>query len=221
MKPTGKFVCLVFGLATCGIGWQMITTAQAGLIFEPYAWIFSWFGVLFLTGHALDSIDRSPGDGLNPSKIIGVDYLWRWHIIPRNNWMNIYLHKFLGSDDDSALHDHPFWSFSIRLRGEAWEAYLREDEVAGIPTFRTVWRKLPRFAFRPANFAHRIHLPAGNSPVWTIFITGKRNRGNSWGFRCKDGSWHHWTEFTNSRGDRLGGCGETWGDIEQPAINDL
>ena len=43
-------------------------------------------------------------------KVIGKNYLSRWHIIPRNRYFNIYLHKFVGSDDDRALHDHPWRS---------------------------------------------------------------------------------------------------------------
>lgn len=31
-------------------------------------------------------------------------YLLRWFLIPRNTKLNIYLHKFLQSDDDRALH---------------------------------------------------------------------------------------------------------------------
>lgn len=63
---------------------------------------------------------------VKPSKIImldGIDggpkreYLWRWHIIPRNRWFNIYLHKFAHGDDDRALHDHPWPSASLILDG--------------------------------------------------------------------------------------------------------
>ena len=38
-------------------------------------------------------------------------YLLRWFVIPRNPVFNIYLHRFLRSDDDRALHDHP-WGYS-------------------------------------------------------------------------------------------------------------
>ena len=31
-------------------------------------------------------------------------YLLRWYLIPRNPFVNVYLHKFLRSDDDRALH---------------------------------------------------------------------------------------------------------------------
>jgi hypothetical protein len=39
----------------------------------------------------------------DPSFVVGghVDpYLYRWYLIPRNKFLNIYLHKFLRSDDD-------------------------------------------------------------------------------------------------------------------------
>lgn len=52
-----------------------------------------------------------------PSKVIGTHYLKRWHIIPRNPLANVYLHEFTGSDDDRALHDHPWVSCSIILHG--------------------------------------------------------------------------------------------------------
>ena len=33
-------------------------------------------------------------------------YLHRWYVIPRNRFLNLYLHKFLRDDEDRALHDH-------------------------------------------------------------------------------------------------------------------
>lgn len=63
---------------------------------------------------------------VKPSKVImldGIDggprrpYLTRWHIIPRNRWFNLYLHKFVHGDDDRALHDHPWASASLILDG--------------------------------------------------------------------------------------------------------
>ena len=61
-----------------------------------------------------------------PSKHITLDgidggprrpYLTRWHMIPRNPWFNIYLHFFVHGDDDRALHDHPWRSWSLLLDG--------------------------------------------------------------------------------------------------------
>lgn len=41
----------------------------------------------------------------NPDFIIGGadPYMLRWWVIPRNKVFNIYLHRFLRSDDDRAL----------------------------------------------------------------------------------------------------------------------
>ena len=38
----------------------------------------------------------------------GQDYMRRWWVIPRNAYCNIYLHNFLHSDTDAALHDHMY-----------------------------------------------------------------------------------------------------------------
>lgn len=130
----------------------------------------------------------------NPDVIIGENYLSRWHVIPRNKFFNVYLHKFSGSDDDRAQHDHPWWSLSFLLKGEAKEHYLKKV------------RLVPRFfpIIRSAKFTHRLEVVQG--PVWTLFITGPRIR--QWGFHCPKG-WVHWKEFTDTTGHKVGkGCNE-------------
>jgi hypothetical protein len=52
----------------------------------------------------------------------------RWWVIPRNKFFNIYLHHFLHSDDDRALHDHPWWNVSILLRSGS---YVEHTIAAG------------------------------------------------------------------------------------------
>ncbi|EIC64345.1 hypothetical protein [Mycobacteroides abscessus] len=46
---------------------------------------------------------------LEPHQPIGAEgeppYLLRWYVIPRNRWVNVYLHKFLRDDEDRALVD--------------------------------------------------------------------------------------------------------------------
>ena len=59
-----------------------------------------------------------------PDRVINSSYLHRWHILPRNRWCNIYLHRFVGDDDDRALHDHPWWSVSFLLKGAMLEHTL-------------------------------------------------------------------------------------------------
>lgn len=59
-----------------------------------------------------------------PDFVIGSEdnpYLLRWWILPRNKFFNIYLHLFMRSDDDRALHDHPWWNASFVLDGGYYE----------------------------------------------------------------------------------------------------
>lgn len=48
-------------------------------------------------------------------------YLMRWWVLPRNKFFNVYLHLFMRSDDDRALHDHPWWNASFVLDGGYFE----------------------------------------------------------------------------------------------------
>lgn len=139
-----------------------------------------------------------------PDRIIGdpdAPYLLRWHVIPRNKWFNIYLHRFCRSDDDRAQHDHPWVNVSILLRGR-----YREHRL-GRPT-RLRRPGLP--IFRRPTATHRIELlraaTGQEQPVWTLFVTGPVVR--EWGFHCPQG-WRHWTEFASKsdRGNTIGkGC---------------
>lgn len=123
-----------------------------------------------------------------PDFIIGgVDdpYMKRWWVIPRNRWFNIYLHRILKSDDDRALHDHPWMNLSIILRGAYYEYSGSGRRL----------RSRGSLVFRRAEVAHRLEVVSGRS-TWTLFITGPVVR--EWGFICPQG-WRHWREFTDSR----------------------
>jgi hypothetical protein len=143
-----------------------------------------------------------------PDFVIGdaeTPYLRRWWVIPRNPIFNIYLHQFCRSDDDRALHSHP-WAFnaSILLRGnydehtpkgvtprEAGSLYVR---------WGAAWHRVELRTYTPIFDGPR------PSPVWTLFITGPRVR--EWGFACPQG-FVHWQKFTapGSGGARTGkGC---------------
>jgi hypothetical protein len=58
---------------------------------------------------------RIPGDMSIPP------YMLRWWKIRRNAFFNVYYHIVRRSDDDTALHDHPWWNFSILLEGSYTE----------------------------------------------------------------------------------------------------
>lgn len=114
-------------------------------------------------------------------------YMLRWYVIPRNRFFNIYLHKFLRDDDDRALHDHPWPSVSLALKGEYIEhtaSYVRRRGFGSI-------------VIRSAKHAHRIELARKDGrpvPAWTLFVTGPKIR--EWGFHCPKG-WRHWRDFVS------------------------
>lgn len=149
-------------------------------------------------------------------------YLRRWWIIPKNPFLNIFLHQFLRSDYDRALHDHPWWNFSWVLDGGYYEITavmpkprdavdavdLRGLELEALSpggARRKVLRRPGDMALRLAKTAHRIELrkccedrPEPHElPAWSLFITGPKIR--TWGFFCKEG----WVPFnTKARAAR-------------------
>lgn len=143
---------------------------------------------------------RIPGDeSVSP-------YMWRWWKIPRNWALNCYFHIILRSDDDTALHDHPWWNFSIVLEG----GYFEHTILAG-GVHRKVWYGPGSVRFRPwGNFAHRLELaterdkysdPVGELPAKTIFVTGPTLR--RWGFHHHPEKWvdaYEWDAFCEERG---------------------
>jgi hypothetical protein len=114
-------------------------------------------------------------------------YMRRWFVIPRNNFFNIYLHQILRSDDDRALHDHPWVNCSILLNGRYVEHTISSGGINRRKEYRAGDIK-----FRGARSAHRLELVDGQ--CWSLFITGPRLR--EWGFHCVDKGWVHWREFT-------------------------
>lgn len=168
--------------------------------------LFNCFADWLITRSERRSPDFIIGQGARP-------YMRRWWLIPRNKYFNIYLHNIQRSDDDRALHDHPWWNASLVLRG----AY--REITPHCP------RGIDRFAgsltLRRARSAHRLvlvgklhlvefptpHLILGPAECWTLFITGPRIR--EWGFYCPQG-WRHWKDFTASgnKGAVGKGCGE-------------
>lgn len=115
-------------------------------------------------------------------------YMLRWWVIPRNRWFNIYLHKFLRSDDDRALHDHPWINVSYLLEG----TYVEHSILAGGVQTAVRYKK-GDLKFRRATTAHRIEI---DQPTWSLFVTGPVVR--VWGFHCPKG-WRPWDVFVDKR----------------------
>lgn len=153
-------------------------------------------------------------------------YLLRWYLTPWRRWHSqmrnaahpspwlrlkgwlgfvlpsVYLHCFLRSDDDRALHDHPWFWCSILVRGryvehtiKAGGVHVRRDRRSPSIKLSTPWR------------AHRVELVDG--ACWTLFLIGPRLR--EWYFHCPEAGKVHWQVFTaaDDPGAIGRGCGES------------
>lgn len=131
-----------------------------------------------------------------PDYDIGPGYLRRWWVVPRNDFANVYLHDFGRSDDDRALHDHPWPSTSFIISGR----YL-EHTPEGV-----FERNVGDVISRAAKALHRVELFDAERAL-TLFLTGPKVR--EWGFACPNG-WVHWSDFVGDADTgRVGrGCGE-------------
>jgi hypothetical protein len=169
-----------------------------------------------------------------PDQVIGTaadPYLHRWYLTPwrtayedvpeesRTRWQrfvsrlpNVYLHCIMRSDDERALHDHPWHWGSLILAGSYVEVCHAPLKVGRLPlrgadamtvevdTERlTLSRRYSAGAlrFHRATFAHRLVVHDGNY-AWTLLFTGPRIR--DWGFLCPSG-WVHWRKFTDPATD--------------------
>jgi hypothetical protein len=136
----------------------------------PIVWFFA--GLLWIVQNVF--CKRSADE------IVKIGYLQRWFIIPKNRFLNVYYHKFTGSDDET-LHDHPWHSVSIILKGTYLEyspGYLKPKRTGSI-------------SFRSGSASHRVEICG--KEVHTIFITGPKYK--DWGFFTKNGWVHHITHF--------------------------
>jgi len=135
-------------------------------------------------------------------------YMLRWWRIKRNAFFNCYFHIVRRSDEDTALHDHPWWNFSIVLEGEYTEHTISEG---GVHVKQRYGPGAVRFR-RSGSFAHRLELDryppgwtiggikGGEMPVHTIFITGPVLR--RWGFHHPK-QWvdaYAWDDFLQAEG---------------------
>ena len=124
-----------------------------------------------------------------PDQIIGDrahPYMLRWCLLPENRLFNIFVHCILRNDHDAALHDHPWPSVSILLKG-VYREILPDFFKAPTPrvcvtdvALRARVRSPGKLIVRRAVTAHRLQIVAG--PDWTLFITRPRMR--TWGFHC-------------------------------------
>lgn len=115
----------------------------------------------------------------------GDPYLERWIL-----WFGfqIRLHKFYRSDDDRALHDHP-WPFItfplLPYSEEYWDGL----------NVRRRFVQSYRFHYRASTHRHIVR-KFTHRPVWTIVMMGLKN--NAWGFWPDSETfvpWREWEEY--------------------------
>jgi hypothetical protein len=135
-----------------------------------------------LKRRVLDYIGKYP-----PTRIIenlsGAPYLNRWELYGNHPIFDIYLHQFLKSDDNRALHDHPGASAAIVLEGSYLEWFNADEQKR---------RTAGDIIFRRSTTAHRIEIDESGLPPITIFFRGPKVR--DWGFHCANG-WRHHRDF--------------------------
>ncbi len=89
----------------------------------------------------------------------GETYLTRWGIEFKR--FSIRLHRWTGSDDLRATHDHAWWFWTLVL----WGGYLDIAEDKSVDRLR-----FGSFRFRPAEHRHTVQ---NNHKVsWTLLVTG-------------------------------------------------
>ncbi len=146
---------------------------------------------------------------VNARGVVGPDFvverdgpqLERWWLIPRNRWFNVYLHRFVKSDEDRALHDHMYVNLSWILGPGGYNEVMPVqgsapwDPVRGLVRTWAAARSAGSLIVRWPTAAHRIVLPT-DEPVWSLFITGPRVR--HWGFWCAHG-FRPWEEFVSQK----------------------
>lgn len=147
-------------------------------------------------------------------------YLYRWYVF-RTPWVALFIHKFVRSDEDRALHDHP-WPFLVI---PIWRGYIEHSEVRirhvklcpkinpeGTEENKEEWdwwehwwetKAIRRWVypiigtrFRRSTYRHRVELflneDGDDLPAWSLFFRFKECR--VWGFWPKEGfiAWDKW-----------------------------
>ena len=120
---------------------------------------------------------------IKPSLVVKGGQLTRWHLLPRNKWFNLYLHKITRKDSHAHPHDHPWDNITYVLKG--WYA----EEIRGSSQGRLNYQG--DRVERKAHEAHSIDMVSYQS-CWTLFVAFKRKR--EWGFWVGE-KWVHWEDY--------------------------
>lgn len=161
---------------------------------------FDW-GRLSLSDKLIaDEILGGNGVWPKPDLVIapdGAPYIYRWHVIPRNQRANVYFHIQVADDPERPLHDHPWDNQSVILAGGYVERLSEHSPLmfAPIQYLHKVGDVIPR----KAKWAHRLFLLKDFPYTMTLFSTGPVIR--DWGFWYPNG-WRSADTVTTNIGNR-------------------
>ena len=127
-------------------------------------------------------IPIGPGGAADPT-------YWRYFVIPRNRFLNIYLHRFL-KDDEEDLHDHRMLNITCILQGSYFEERFawRPCEGYPLPSTKLIPVEQRRLFARLPTTPHLVVLKRDSDnrsiPIWSLFIGFPQIR--TWGFWVRD-----------------------------------
>ena len=132
--------------------------------------MLTWkFWLYWLTGHLRCRIIQ--GESGDP-------YLERYHLFRLPGGGSVYIHRFVASDPDRGLHNHPWrWSLSLIMAGGYDE--LRLQRASGGPQVVKRWYGPGAVNRIGGDDYHRILLAQGTE-TWSLFAHGGKCKG--WGF---------------------------------------
>lgn len=144
-------------------------------------------------------------------------------ILEERRWTSgdsVCLHYFQSSDDDGALHDHP-WDFTTTVLEGAYienlppKCWHPRDTIIGSPKYRDWWHDR-RHAVGPPYDAVQVRRGVGETVrhlaedlhavsrilpgTWTLVRTGAKRR--SWGFWPEGELWQGHEEFLARKGNQ-------------------
>lgn len=158
-------------------------------------------------GHGFHTMDRAYVRLCQPSALVKDDdgpIMYRWHIVPRNDFGGVYLHIQVRSDSITrGPHDHEYDSFSNTLAGRYTDQeWARNEQPHPYPLMPVRHNDygIGDIVQRRAAQLHRVVLPDDVPYSMTLFCHGPRIR--KWGFANPDGTW----VAAESTGPMINGC---------------
>jgi hypothetical protein len=152
--------------------------------------MFNWF---------IDYLERNGRHRIIMDRTGKVPYMHRYYLLFKGKLnefdeservpFNIMLHHIVLSDQDG-FHDHPWWYFTLILKGGYYEH--RPIEQGG-----SIWRGPGHFRISRPDSLHKLELPYPGASAWTLFIKGPKVR--EWGFIRPDGQWEYWRTYLQQR----------------------